>query len=173
MDVEGPHNQAANDAARRFLDALERARPGSWVRAEQVAILATAAGERLGLRDDHLRVVALAGLVHELAEPPAGDRDWLQRTMAGLTAQPELMDALPLLLGRFERWDGRGEPLGLAGDAIPLGSRLIAAAVRMVGAGRGDLEAGIESIAALAGSELDPRAVEALREAWPLVQPVA
>ena len=33
---------------------------------------------------------------------------------------------LPVVRGSHERWDGRGYPDGLAGDAIPLGARIVA-----------------------------------------------
>jgi response regulator RpfG family c-di-GMP phosphodiesterase len=41
---------------------------------------------------------------------------------------PPLRQALSVVLAHHERWDGRGYPLGLAGEAIPLGARLFALA---------------------------------------------
>lgn len=37
-------------------------------------------------------------------------------------------DILPMIRGHHERWDGRGYPLGLRGEAIPLGARIFAVA---------------------------------------------
>lgn len=41
---------------------------------------------------------------------------------------PVLRPVLPLLMHHHERWDGRGYPLGLRGEAIPLGARILAVA---------------------------------------------
>ncbi|MER3420477.1 MAG: hypothetical protein C4290_08110 [Chloroflexota bacterium] len=46
----------------------------------------------------------------------------------GRRALPELAAAAPLVLAHHERWDGRGYPQGLQGEAIPLGARIIAVA---------------------------------------------
>jgi HD-GYP domain-containing protein (c-di-GMP phosphodiesterase class II) len=37
-----------------------------------------------------------------------------------------LKPVIPLLMHHHERWDGRGYPLGLKGEAIPLGARILA-----------------------------------------------
>lgn len=36
--------------------------------------------------------------------------------------------AVPIIAAHHERFDGRGYPAGLAGDAIPIGARIVAAA---------------------------------------------
>ncbi len=41
---------------------------------------------------------------------------------------PGLAWALPVVRGHHERWDGRGYPDGVAGDAIPLTARVAAVA---------------------------------------------
>ena len=41
---------------------------------------------------------------------------------------PFLRDAIPVVYHHHERWDGTGYPLGLAGEAIPLGARIFALA---------------------------------------------
>ena len=45
-----------------------------------------------------------------------------------LRAVPFPRPVAPLILAHHERWDGRGYPDGLAGDAIPLGARILAVA---------------------------------------------
>jgi HD-GYP domain-containing protein (c-di-GMP phosphodiesterase class II) len=42
-----------------------------------------------------------------------------------LRRTPELRPIAPLVRHEHERWDGSGYPDGLAGDAIPIGSRII------------------------------------------------
>ena len=53
-----------------------------------------------------------------------------QHTLIGeriLNAAPALRPVARLVRSSHERWDGSGYPDGLAGEAIPLGSRIIAA----------------------------------------------
>ena len=56
-----------------------------------------------------------------------------------------------------ERWDGRGQPDGLTGDAVPVAVRLFRLAdVVEVGWHRGGPEAALALVAARAGKQLDP-----------------
>ena len=41
---------------------------------------------------------------------------------------PFLQGAVPIVYHHHERWDGSGYPLGLEGEAIPLGARIFAVA---------------------------------------------
>ena len=62
---------------------------------------------------------------------PLDEREWAimrRHTIAGAAIlQPieDLQDVLPIVRSSHERWDGRGYPDGLAGEAIPLGARII------------------------------------------------
>jgi len=74
-----------------------------------------------------------------------------------------------IVRSHHERWDGRGYPDGLAGEEIPLESRIIACcdtwnAMRTDRSYRKALshEAALEELAANKGSQLDPRLVEML-----------
>ncbi len=68
----------------------------------------------------------------------------------------------PLVRHHHERWDGKGYPDGLAGDAIPLGARVIAVGDqierlrRALGRAPSRNEQ-VDHVARLAGSVLDPR----------------
>jgi HD-GYP domain-containing protein (c-di-GMP phosphodiesterase class II) len=74
-----------------------------------------------------------------------------------------------IVLGHHERWDGSGYPNGLAGEAIPLAARLIAAADAYdVLTARDSYRQPIPSDDAIAelqrsaGTQFDPQVVEAL-----------
>jgi diguanylate cyclase (GGDEF)-like protein len=77
-------------------------------------------------------------------------------------------EVMAYIRGHHERWDGKGKPDGLAGEKIPLGSRIIAAAeaYEAMTAGRGCERlapmAALERITEGSGTEFDPAIVEAL-----------
>lgn len=45
-----------------------------------------------------------------------------------LTSIPYLAPAIPIIQSHHERWDGKGYPDGISGEAIPLGARIVAIA---------------------------------------------
>ena len=72
---------------------------------------------------------------------------------------------------QHEHWDGSGRPGGLAGDAIPVGSRILAATNLFdeLSEGMPDVPAvtpaeAFDRIQALAGKVLDPAVVTALQK---------
>jgi HD-GYP domain-containing protein (c-di-GMP phosphodiesterase class II) len=80
-----------------------------------------------------------------------------------------------IVRSHHERWDGTGYPDGLAGEAIPLESRIIACcdtwnAMRTDRSYREALshDAALAELHAAAGSQLDPRIVETFTQ---LVEP--
>jgi HD-GYP domain-containing protein (c-di-GMP phosphodiesterase class II) len=86
-----------------------------------------------------------------------------------IAASPGLAPVARLVRSSYERFDGSGYPDGLAGEAIPLGSRIIAVAVAFAAmtSPRAYREASTpeEAIAELrrcAGTQFDRRIVEAL-----------
>lgn len=113
---------------------------------KRVAELARAIARRLGMGEDAVMQVFVAGLVHDIGLLGAGDRllavpvprqspeeqvSYRQHPAAGeqaLMALEELQPLLPLIRGHHERWDGQGFPDRLAGEAIPIGARVLALA---------------------------------------------
>ena len=89
---------------------------------------------------------------------------------AGIIASaPALASVAALVRSSYERFDGSGYPDGLAGEAIPLGSRIIAVCVafsaltsnRPYRPARSPEEA-LAELRRCAGTQFDPRVVEAL-----------
>jgi diguanylate cyclase (GGDEF)-like protein len=125
-----------------LLGVLEARQPELHARLRDVADLAVAVGLGLGLPQAELDDVARAAELHDIgkmAVPDAvlhkagplteDDRRFMrQHTIVGeriLGAAPELRAVARLVRSTHERWDGTGYPDGLAGEAIPLGSRII------------------------------------------------
>lgn len=81
---------------------------------------------------------------------------------------PMLNGVVPLMMHHHERWDGRGYPLGLRNEAIPLGARILAVAdsfdamltERRHRSARNQAESTAE-IERCAGTQFDPKVVDA------------
>lgn len=110
--------------------------------AEVVANLADRTAVALGLDEPARRDIRHAAALHDIGKvalptdllDKAGPLDGAERafverhTLIGervVAAAAELRGAAALVRASHERWDGRGYPDGLAGEAIPLGARVI------------------------------------------------
>jgi diguanylate cyclase (GGDEF)-like protein len=126
------------------------------------------------LRDIGLLTVPEATL-GKGADLSDSEREMVRRhPLAGervLHAAPALAGAAALVRSANERFDGSGYPDGLAGDAIPLGSRLIAVCVAfaaLASAARRPVMSAEEALSELGrrgGTEFDPEVVHALATA--------
>ena len=166
---------------------VEEDNPGSSGHAERVAELAGELAERLGWEPAGVRALREAALLHDagkitvpksiLLMPGAfGDEEWAQVRRHPVVADDMLEGVLSdvqraWVRGHHERWDGAGYPDGLAGESIPEGARILAAAnawdamtsARVHRAARPHSGA-VEEVRREAGAQLDPRVAEALLE---------
>jgi putative two-component system response regulator len=163
-----------------LVDALETHLPGARRHAESTAGFAFAASVDLGHGRERAELIREAAKLHDvgmvyvpvaiLRRPPE-ELDPAERTLidSHLEAAYRLTlgagipeDVCGWILRTRERWSGGG-PEGLAGEAIPLESRMIrvACAADLMLASLGS-EQTIASLRAAAGSELDPPVVEVL-----------
>jgi putative nucleotidyltransferase with HDIG domain len=109
-----------------------------------VAEWSATVAERLGLDDDAILRARLGGWLHDIGKMaiPDGvltkpgkltDEEWeIVRTHPAVGADllrnfPELSLACDAVRHHHERYDGAGYPDGLAGEAIPLEARIVAA----------------------------------------------
>jgi HD-GYP domain-containing protein (c-di-GMP phosphodiesterase class II) len=98
----------------------------------------------------------------EVRTHPARAADYLRES-------PELRPLAPVVLHHHERYDGAGYPAGLAGRAIPLGARILCVgdAFDAMTADRPyqramTIPAALDEVTRCAGSQFDPRVVDAL-----------
>jgi putative two-component system response regulator len=111
----------------------------------RVAQLAASIAAKNGRTDEEVEQVRQAGLLHDIgmiAVPegllskegpltPAEFEEMKRHTIVGsqiVAPLPHLNGVGSFIRGHHERWDGKGYPDGLVGEAIPWGARLIAAA---------------------------------------------
>jgi HD-GYP domain-containing protein (c-di-GMP phosphodiesterase class II) len=163
---------AAKDPVTR--DHTERC---SWYTAELAA--------ELGLGEEEASVVRLASLLHDigklvvpvevLCKPgPLTEEEWVQMRQHPTTALHILSpidstsNAVPAILHHHEHFDGSGYPGGLAGDDIPMASRilLVADAFDAMTTDRPyrkamPIKAAIEELKRHRGSQFDPEVVDA------------
>jgi diguanylate cyclase (GGDEF)-like protein len=145
-----------------------------------------AVGRRLELSDRDLSALRYAATLHDIGElgvPEAilnkpgpltdEERPAIERHPLigeGILSPVEfLAESLPLVRAAHERWDGTGYPDGLSGEEIPLGARILFAcdcydAMTTDRPYRAALpaEEAKQELSRAAGTQLDPRVVDAL-----------
>jgi two-component system, cell cycle response regulator len=175
-------------ASRQSTDVLMRAlderNPDLGHHMRDVADYACRTAESLSLSVDEIEQIRQAAELHDvgkvaipdaiLQKPgPLTDSEWefiRRHTLIGeriIAAAPALRQAATLVRSSHEYFDGSGYPDGLAGEQIPLGSRIItvcdafsAMTTERPYQARTDAQAAIGEIQRCAGSQFDPDVVE-------------
>jgi diguanylate cyclase (GGDEF)-like protein len=110
--------------------------------AREVAEIAVTVGREMGVAQDDLRMLELAGMFHDIGKIGVGTEiinkpgPLTDDEMLEMQQHPEigerilapvefLQPVLPIIRSGHERWDGQGYPDGMAGEDIPLGARII------------------------------------------------
>ncbi|OFX13591.1 MAG: hypothetical protein A2Z18_07330 [Armatimonadetes bacterium RBG_16_58_9] len=165
--------------------AVETKDSGTVGHAQRVAHLTTELARRLGMAGKELVRIEYAALLRDIGKVKVpqrilnktetlGDEEWatVQRHSEFgaemVEAVPFLASSANLVRYHHEYWDGSGYPDGLAGEQIPLGSRILSVAAdydAMVSERPYHPEAlGVEEalaqIRAGSGAKYDPRVVE-------------
>ena len=169
-----------------FLEALAEREPELQEHLEGVGVLAVEVGERLGLRRDELDDLSRAAQLHDLGKlavpdeilrkaGPLNASEWAfihQHTVVGeriLRASLAFRSIAGVVRSSHESWDGSGYPDGLAGEEIPLASRIVCAcdAYAAMTADRPyrkalSAETALKEIERAAGTQFDPTVVRVL-----------
>jgi HD-GYP domain-containing protein (c-di-GMP phosphodiesterase class II) len=130
---------------RSLTAALDAKDPYTYGHSERVGRIAVELGRELGLSEDELGDIYLAGLLHDVGK--IGVRDTVLSKPGNLTPEEfehikqhvtigytilsglrQIRNLLPGVLYHHERFDGKGYPDGLAGEAIPMMARILAVA---------------------------------------------
>jgi putative nucleotidyltransferase with HDIG domain len=163
----------------------------------RVRTYATEIGKHFKLSDDDLRALQSAAILHDvgklavpahiLSKPGKLSSDEFERMKLHTIVGGEIIEQMgfpfvvaPLVRGHHEKWDGSGYPDGLAGDQIPLGSRIISAvdcfdalvSERPYHRGMAPEEA-IEILVRESGKSFDPDVVAVLRKRYAELETLA
>src|SRR5690606_31371342 len=130
---------------RALVVATEARDPYTAGHMQRVAAMAVLLGKSLGVQPEELRVLAQAGVVHDVGKIEIHDAvlnkngplDPGERAI--IETHPVVGERIAKALGlnrleleairhHHERWDGAGYPDGLSGEAIPLLARVMAVA---------------------------------------------
>ena len=175
----------SSETSDALLQVLKERQPALRDHLSQVAQLALALGERLGLRKEQLDELARAAELHDIGKiavpeeilskaGPLDDREWefvRQHTLVGdriLSAAPTLTAVAKLVRASHENFDGSGYPDAVAGQEIPLGARIVSVcdAYHAMTSDRPyrpamDGASAVEELRRCAGKQFDPQVVEA------------
>ena len=170
-----------------LLSALAERSEDLGVHVHDVRDLCEAVARELELWPEEIAPLLQAASLHDvgkvaipdaiLEKPgPLTDEEWdfmRRHTIVGeriLSAAPALNEAAKIVRSSHERWDGWGYPDGLAGEDIPLGARVIAVcdAYDAMVSPRPyrsvvSPEQAVAELDQCAGSQFDPRVVEAFK----------
>ena len=137
------HQQTNRELLELMVKAIEARDPYTSGHSRRVADAATVIARAIGLRPRQVERVRIAALLHDIGkihsdfasilqkEGKLTDQEWATMKThpdkgAELVATlSDLQDIVAPVRHHHEHWNGRGYPAGLAGEAIPLASRII------------------------------------------------
>jgi two-component system cell cycle response regulator len=184
------HGSARRQTSDVLMALLRERQPALHDHVCQVARLAVLVGRRLEMTAEQLDELQRAAELHDIGKaaipdailnkpgpPSAHELEFMRRhTVIGeriLSLAPALAPVAALVRATHERWDGDGYPDRLAGEAIPLGARIIAVCDafdamttdRPYARARGPHSA-LAELRTSAGTQFDPDVVNAFIGAW-------
>lgn len=139
LESRSPHSSTLSSV---MATMLARSRE-TEAHGERLVSLSKSMGQQLGLEQKAMDELALYALLHDIGKVGVDDRilnkpgrldeeEWEQMKKHSeigyriAASAMELSHVADYILSHHERWDGKGYPRGLAGEQIPLLSRLLA-----------------------------------------------
>jgi two-component system cell cycle response regulator len=190
-DKDSRRPSPAGEVEAVLVRILQQRAPELGAHGDAVAELASEVAERLGMAKSERAAVSRAAELHDIGKMaipdailhkpgPLSDEEWdfmRQHTLLGeriLSAASSLRSVGSIVRSSHERWDGKGYPDGLAGEEIPLASRIVfvcdaydAMVSERPYAKRVPREDALAELRRCAGEMFDPRVVEAFCESAP------
>jgi putative nucleotidyltransferase with HDIG domain len=182
----GELQRQTREALVHMADAIDHRDPSTFLHSQRVAQISEAVSEEMGLLPDAVETIRMAARLHDLGKigmsnallfkPGRFDEDeWVEfrkHPMIGaelIRSFRLFREGQTLILHHHERYDGAGYPMGLSGEEIPLGSRILTVAdsfdamlSRRVYRPPSTLDEAVTELITNKGSQFDPKAVEAL-----------
>src|SRR5437763_10232138 len=146
IEDEQRHVQQTSDLHLATIEALARAIDAkdqtTQMHIRRVQVYAAGLAKARGLSEAEIQGVKTAALLHDigklavpehiLSKPGPLTQEEFQKIRIHPQVGAEIIAAVPfpyplapLILSYHERWDGKGYPQGLSGEAIPLGARIL------------------------------------------------
>jgi putative two-component system response regulator len=182
--------QAYLDSLVTLANAIENRNPDSQWHIERITDLCTSIAQQLGWNERRISQLRMGCTLHDIGKitipaailfksGPLTDLEWKEIRRHPVTGGemikdvPYLTDCIPIVRHHHERWDGKGYPDELSGNAIPEGARLLAVVDSFVAlisyrpyAPARTAQQALDEIVSLGGDNYDPRMVLALMDAW-------
>jgi putative nucleotidyltransferase with HDIG domain len=134
--------QSLRETIETLNDAVEARDPYTAGHSQRVRRIALAVGGELDLRAEQLAALEVAALFHDIGKIGMPDsiltktdrltrkeqelmREHVTRGADIVSRFPPFRGAVAAIRHHHERWDGRGYPAGLAGEAIPIEAAII------------------------------------------------
>jgi putative nucleotidyltransferase with HDIG domain len=157
---------------------------------QRVRVYAMELAKDLGLSEDETEALRAASVLHDIgklavpehiiSKPGKLTPEEFEKMKIHPTVGAEILEqvhfpypVVPIVRAHHEKWDGSGYPNGLAGEAIPIGARILSA-VDCLDALASDrqyrkalpLDEAMAKVASDAGKSFDPRVVEILQRRY-------
>lgn len=163
----------------------------------RVKVYATEIGKELGVSDIEMQALQAAALLHDIgklavpeyiiSKPGKLTPEEFEKMKVHPVVGAEILErvrfpypVVPIVRSHHEKWNGKGYPEGLKGEAIPLGARILAA-VDCLDALASDrqyrralpLNKAMEIVASESGTSFDPQVVEILQRRYVELEKIA
>ena len=177
-------NKTFMETITALLDAVEFGSPLISRHSQNMGENSYKIAKAMGLSDEEAEKISVAALLHDVGKIGVPDHilqkkgDLNEEEWKYIKKHPDMgakilepirkfKDIIPIIRAHHERWDGKGYPLGLKGDEIPFGARIVAVcdafdamtSERNYGR-RFSVEDAISEIQKNAGTQFDPKVVD-------------
>src|ERR1700722_3614155 len=191
LETEKKHAEQVSNLHLRTIEALalaiEAKDETTGEHLQRVRVYAMELAKELGLSEDETEALRAASVLHDIgklavpehiiSKPGKLTPEEFEKMKIHPIVGAEILEqvdfpypVVPIVRAHHEKWDGSGYPSGLAGEAIPIGARILSA-VDCLDALASDrqyrkalpLDEAMAKVASEAGAAFDPRVVDILQ----------